>query len=56
MVGGRTQEWCEGEGFPVDPIAARYDASVVVATDSPKRAYADIPDSQPSRLPWPPTG
>ncbi len=56
MVGGRTQEWCEGEGFPVDAIAARYDASVVVATDSPKGAYADIPDSQPSRLPWPPTG
>jgi hypothetical protein len=55
MVGGRTQEWCEGEGFPVDAIAARYDASVVLATDSPKRAYADIPDSQPSQLPWPPT-
>jgi mannose-6-phosphate isomerase-like protein (cupin superfamily) len=55
MVGGRTQEWCEGEGFPVDAIAARYGASVLVATDSPELAYADIPDSQPARLPWPPT-
>jgi len=55
MVGGRTKEWCEGEGFPVDATAARYDASVLVATDSPKLAYADIPDSQPIRLPWPPT-
>ncbi len=55
MVGGRTQEWCEGEGFPVDAIAARHGASVLVATDSPELAYADIPDSQPARLPWPPT-
>ena len=41
MMGGRTQEWCEGEGFPVDAIAARYGASVAVTTDSPKGAYAD---------------
>jgi quercetin dioxygenase-like cupin family protein len=55
MVGGRTQKWCEGEGFPVDATAARYDASVLEATDLPKLAYADIPDSRPARLPWPPT-
>ena len=54
MVGGRTQEWCEGEGFPVDAIAARYDASVAEPTNDPKVAYADIPDSEPARLPWPP--
>jgi len=54
MVGGRTQEWCEGEGFPVDAAAARYDASVAAATGSPKVAYADMPDDEPARLPWPP--
>jgi hypothetical protein len=54
MVGGRTREWCEGEGFPVDATAAQYDAGVAVTTDSPELAYADIPDSHPSRLPWPP--
>jgi glyoxylate utilization-related uncharacterized protein len=53
MVGGRTKEWCEGEGFPVDATAARYDASVLASTDSPKLAYADMPDSRPTRLPWP---
>jgi mannose-6-phosphate isomerase-like protein (cupin superfamily) len=55
MVGGRMQEWCEGDGFPVDAVAARYGASALVATDSPELAYADIPDSRPARLPWPPT-
>ena len=55
MVGGRTREWCEGEGFPVDATAGRYDASVQVATHSPELAYADLPDSRPARLPWPPT-
>lgn len=54
MVGGRTQEWCEGEGFPVDATAARYDASVARATDSPKVAYADVPADQSARVPWPP--
>jgi mannose-6-phosphate isomerase-like protein (cupin superfamily) len=56
MVGGRTRGWCEGEGFPVDVTAARYDASVPQPTDSPKIAYADIPSDEPSRLPWPPAG
>jgi quercetin dioxygenase-like cupin family protein len=56
MVGGRTQEWCEGEGFPVDATAAQYGASVVQATGSPEVAYADMPDDEPTRLPWPPIG
>ena len=56
MVGGRTQAWCEGEGFPVDAAAARYDASVPEPTGSPKVAYADIPADQPARVPWPPSG
>lgn len=56
MVGGRTHEWCEGEGFPIEATATRYGASVLVATDSPKVAYADIPEHLPTRLPWPPAG
>lgn len=54
MVGGRTQQWCEGEGFPVDAAARQYDASVETPTASPEAAYADIPSDQASRLPWPP--
>jgi mannose-6-phosphate isomerase-like protein (cupin superfamily) len=54
MVGGRTKDWCEGEGFPVDAAAARYHASVPAPTGSPAEAYADIPDDQAARLPWPP--
>ena len=54
MVGGRTKDWCEGEGFPVDAAAARYDASVPAPTGSPAEAYADIPDDEPARLPWRP--
>jgi mannose-6-phosphate isomerase-like protein (cupin superfamily) len=56
MVGGRIREWCQGEGFPVDSAAARYDASVAEATGSPHVAYADIPGDTPARLPWPPAG
>ena len=54
MVGGRTQEWCQGEGFPVDATAARYGASVAEPTDDPKVAYADVPDDEPARVLWPP--
>ena len=54
MVGGRTKDWCDGEGFPVDAAAARYDASVPAPTGSPAEAYVDIPDDEPARLPWPP--
>jgi quercetin dioxygenase-like cupin family protein len=56
MVGGRTEEWCEGEGFPVDATAGRYGASVTDATGSPAVAYADIPADEAARLPWPPPG
>ncbi len=56
MVGGRTREWCEGEGFPVDATAGRYDASVAEPTDDHRVAYADIPDDEPAQLAWPPTG
>lgn len=54
MVGGRTQEWCQGEGFPVDATAARYDASVAEPIGDPKVAYADVPDDEPARVLWPP--
>ena len=56
MVGGRTRQWCAGEGFPVDAIAARYGASVRSATESPADAYAGVPDDEAARLPWPPAG
>jgi uncharacterized cupin superfamily protein len=56
MVGGRTRQWCEGEGFPVDATAARYGASVPYATESPADAYADAPDDEAAHVPWPPTG
>jgi uncharacterized cupin superfamily protein len=55
MVGGRTKQWCEGEGFPVDETAARHGASVASATQSPADAYADTPDDEAVRLPWPAT-
>ena len=56
MVGGRAKEWCEGEGFPVDATAARHDASVLNETLDPAVAYADIPEDEATRLPWPPPG
>jgi mannose-6-phosphate isomerase-like protein (cupin superfamily) len=54
MVGGRTKDWCDGEGFPVDATAARYGASVMAPTGPPAEAYADIPDDEAAHLPWPP--
>jgi uncharacterized cupin superfamily protein len=54
MVGGRTKQWQEGEGFPVDMTAARHGASIAVPTQSPADAYADMPDDDTARLPWPP--
>jgi len=54
MVGGRTKQWCVGEGFPVDATAARYGASVRNATENPADAYADVPGDEAARLPWPP--
>jgi mannose-6-phosphate isomerase-like protein (cupin superfamily) len=55
MIGGRTKEWREGEGFPVDATAARYGASVTESTRLPEEAYADIPVDEAARLPWPPS-
>jgi uncharacterized cupin superfamily protein len=56
MVGGRTKQWCDGEGFPVDATAARHGASVRTATGKPSDAYADVPEDEAARLPWPPAG
>jgi len=56
MVGGRTKQWCEGEGFPVDATAARHGASVPRATQLPADAYADMPEDEAAHLPWPPAG
>lgn len=39
--------------YPVEPVAARYGASVAVATDSPREAYADRPPIAPAPSPWP---
>jgi uncharacterized cupin superfamily protein len=39
--------------YPLDPLAAKYDASVAVPTDSPREAYAKTPPSGPSRSRWP---
>lgn len=41
--------------YPVSEMAARHGASVTSATDSPKAAYADWPETwEPATLPWPP--
>jgi uncharacterized cupin superfamily protein len=40
--------------YPVNEVAARYGASTPVDTNSPREAYADLPDSvTPERAPWP---
>lgn len=40
--------------YPVEPLAARYGASVAQATDSLKEAYADIDNTiTRERAPWP---
>lgn len=41
--------------YPVSELAARYDASVAVETDSPAEAYADWRDEPSRRMPnpWP---
>ena len=51
---GRAREWCQGEGFPVDATAGRYDASVAEPIGDPKVAYADVPEDEPARVLWPP--
>ena len=39
--------------YPVEPLAAKHGASVSIATDSPREAYADAPPISPARSPWP---
>jgi hypothetical protein len=41
--------------YPASEVAARYGASVAIATSDPDEAYADWPgEYEPLRLPWPP--
>ena len=54
VLSGECRLIVEGEGFPVDAVAARYGASVAEPTGDPQVAYADVPHSEPARLPWPP--
>ena len=43
--------------YPVEPVAARYGASVSRETSSPTEAYADGPRGVTrTRAPWPPRG
>jgi uncharacterized cupin superfamily protein len=52
MIGSRRVEACH---YPVDAVAARYDASVERTTDDPGEAYAEW-DREPFRRienPWP---
>ena len=51
MVGARR----EGRPihYPVEPLAARYGASVATPTDSPREAYAAMAPLVPARSPWP---
>ena len=39
--------------YPVEPVAAKYGASVDVATDSPGEVYAGRPPIEPAHSPWP---
>ena len=39
--------------YPVEPAAAAYGASVDVATDVPREAYAGRPPIEPAPSPWP---
>jgi hypothetical protein len=53
MVGTRSPDPEHTIQYPVDETAARYGASVTVATDSPDEAYAERPPIAPARSPWP---
>ncbi len=52
MIGSRRHEAAH---YPVNEVAAKYDASVSVATDEPAEAYADWPRElwRPVGNPWP---
>jgi uncharacterized cupin superfamily protein len=52
MVGARSPD--KAIHYPVEPLAARYNASVSRPTDSPREAYADLDQTiTPERAPWP---
>ncbi len=52
MVGARTPG--KSIHYPVEPLAARYGASVAQPTDSPREAYADLDGTiTAERAPWP---
>jgi uncharacterized cupin superfamily protein len=51
MVGTRSPD--HGIFYPVDEAAAKYGASVVTATASPREAYADRPPITPAKTPPP---
>jgi quercetin dioxygenase-like cupin family protein len=51
MVGTRSPD--RTIHYPVEPAAAKYEASVAVATNSPREAYAGGPPIVPARSPWP---
>jgi uncharacterized cupin superfamily protein len=50
MVGTRAPD--ASTHYPVEPAAAKYGASVTVATDSAREAYGDAPASTSARSPW----
>jgi uncharacterized cupin superfamily protein len=52
MIGSRRRDEAH---YPVSELAARYDASVKVATDDPEEAYADWRTEpwRPAANPWP---
>jgi oxalate decarboxylase/phosphoglucose isomerase-like protein (cupin superfamily) len=51
MVGTRSPD--RTLHYLVEPAAAKHGASVEVATDSPKEAYAARAPIEPARSPWP---
>ena len=51
MVGTRSPD--RTIAYIPDPVAARHDAAVAEATDSPREAYKDRPPIRPARSPWP---
>jgi len=52
MVGTRSPD--RTIDYPVEPAAAKHGASVEVATNSPREAYAGRPPIVPAPSPWPP--
>jgi hypothetical protein len=52
MIGSRRKD---EPHYPVNEVAAKYDASVKTATDEPAEAYADwqTEPRRPTQNPWP---